>query len=335
VSTIAAVTMRWRSAADHDVMPAGQMHRTRAPVAACEDWGMRMGDDQSQLSPDTEPSVEQEEADVDAAAKAAVESLNLNLGDEEGIVLELQQVNQAVDQDQLQEELDDFLFGLQPLQDPRMIQQDPNPELDDLRQAVQRNIADSSLEERTYNVNRWSVVVAGLSTFGVLASGAFAGYVALRSANNSHGPVVPSGVNIPLITSLLQQWADLPDSDFWNAVAAYIQANETGGRALTLADQYQFLTYVMDLWPLTQPFEWSGSDATTARDYFLAQYADAGNDTAAMYTAVAGYTYQGQPLPRAVAATVLQWAIAQLIVDLGAGSSHARLSPAGAGGSPR
>lgn len=290
-----------------------------------------MGDDQSQLSPDTEPSVEEEESDIDAAAKAAVESLNLNGEDEQEVALELQRVSQSVDQNQLQQELDDFLFGLQPLQDPRMIQQDPDPELDASRRAVQGNIAESSLEERAYNVNRWSVVVAGLSAFGALATGAFTAYVALRSANNSDGPVVPSGVNTPLITSLIQQWEDLDDSDFWNAVAAYIRANETGGKALTLADQYQFLTYVMDLWPLTQPFEWSGSDATAARDYFLAQYADAGNDTAAMYSAVAGYTYQGQALPRAVAATVLQWAIAKLIVDLGTATSHARLSPTGRG----
>jgi hypothetical protein len=283
-----------------------------------------MADDPNQLS--DVPAESQDEV-ADEMSKAAAEALRQApeelIDSQQAVVQELKATIAEVDGDELQQAINSFLFGADPPVQPRLIIEDPDPILEMDRAQVQKGIAQSTLEQREYNVSRWALVTAGVSSVGVVLSAAFAAYAALRSPDNSQGPVVPAG---PDVTALLNGWDGLPDSQFWDAVGAYIEANKNNSQELTLADQYQFLTYVMDLWPLTEPFTWSGSDAVTARDFFLAQYADNGNDTGTMYLAVPTYMYQKAALPRAVAAQVLQWAVASLIVAAGPNSSHAQLS---------
>ncbi|HYP97968.1 MAG TPA: hypothetical protein VER96_04790 [Polyangiaceae bacterium] len=200
-----------------------------------------------------------------------------------------------------------------------MVTTDPPAELIDPRNQVQQSIGqDSTLAQQTYSLNRWTAGFIALGSFGGIASAAAAIYAVLRSQNNATGPVVPPGTNTPLISSLLAQWTDLSEQNFWAALSTYVDVYAGTETALSLTDQYQFMTYVIDLWPLTTFWEWEGSDALAARDFFLAQYATSGNDTSAMYRAVPGYTYQGDPMPRAVAATIMQYALAKLIVTTSA-----------------
>jgi hypothetical protein len=215
---------------------------------------------------------------------------------------------------QAQQVIQDLIFAANPLQDPRNVGE--ASQLRNLRAQVQSGISNSSTDDRAYSLNRWNTLIAGMGMFAGLASAAFTGYMALRSQNNSTGPTVPAGVNTPLINKLMAQWTSLDDTDFWNALASYVESNTTSGTELTLADQYQFMTYVMDLWPLTTPWIWQqGSDQIAARDFFVAKYADNDNSTAAMYQAVTTYQCEGNALPRSVAAQVLQWALAQIIVN--------------------
>ena len=230
--------------------------------------------------------------------------------DQNAIRTQLAVVEGSVSAGQVAQATEMHLFGADII-DPRLITTDIPPDLQEAARQVQSTVQQSATNERSYNLNRWNVIIGGIGAFATTISGVFGIYAAMRQ--NCHcGPKQPAGVDTETISALINQWGALPDDSFWQMLAAYIDANKGRSTELTLGDQYQFMTYVIDLWPLAVPWNWSGSDLMAACDAFVSAYVSGGNDTAAMYRAVPGYTYQGSPLPRSVAATVLRFALAQL-----------------------
>ncbi len=105
-----------------------------------------------------------------------------------------------------------------------------------------------------------------------------------------------------------------PDSTFWSAMSSYVAAE----KPVSVYEQLLWMNYTTDLAVglMTAPFFWNNGNDKVA----LIQSATSSiqsNGLAATYAAAAGWTYNGQPIPRAVTASILTLAISGLITDMG------------------
>jgi hypothetical protein len=212
---------------------------------------------------------------------------------------------------QVSEALQTFLFG-QNISDPRLVTNGAIPDLLSALDRVQTTIRDSSIDQRGYNVSRVNTLFAGVAAFSTIISTIFGVYAAMRG-NSQSGPKQPSSVDTETIDALVREWSSYPNDKFWGAIATYIDANKDKNIGLTLGDQVQMMTYIIDLFPLVDPWIWSDADLKAAITYLVYAYTSAGNDSAAMYRAIPAYTFNGNSLPRSVAATVARFAIATIV----------------------
>jgi hypothetical protein len=166
--------------------------------------------------------------------------------------------------------------------------------------------ANASTEARNYNLSRWLVVatvVSALPGVGAVL------YEAIRNAVHKE----PDKLGLTdeeqqKVAALAAAWTSLPDDDYWRSLAAYVDDPDN---KLTVYDQLLFMNYTVDLSP-TGTWIWdSGDDVISRADELYDEYLDSGT-FGAMYRHASGMTYHDRPIPRAVTADLLRYALTRV-----------------------
>lgn len=115
-------------------------------------------------------------------------------------------------------------------------------------------------------------------------------------------------------SQLYTQWREQPESDFWKTMAAYPQADPKA----TLMDHIYFCQFIKVIAPSRDLWMWEkGADQLAIINDLVNLYHQAEEPSVAIfYNAIAQQTYQGQTLPRDVAADLVELAIAQILKNL-------------------
>lgn len=113
---------------------------------------------------------------------------------------------------------------------------------------------------------------------------------------------------------LYTKWCERSETEFWTSMAAYPEADPDA----TLNDHLYFCQYIKILADSSDLFMWEkGDDQLAIINQLVDAYQQSQNNSiASLYRGIATYQYQGQPLPRNVAAEVLELAIVKLLMDL-------------------
>ena len=154
------------------------------------------------------------------------------------------------------------------------------------RDILNKNVSWLTPEQRFYTRAGFFI---SIFAFAVAASSAVYQYI--HNAANS----VPNDPANEQIDAIVQAWFNLSDSQFWSLVAAYVQKQQP-----SVTTQLLMCQDIIQLSPPpTQPWVWSDSDRMAIVNELVAA---AQGDISAIYTKVSTETYQGQPLPRGIAA---------------------------------
>ncbi|SEG63484.1 hypothetical protein SAMN05444920_103600 [Nonomuraea solani] len=188
-------------------------------------------------------------------------------------------------------------------------------DLHDKLAALSMKFAEQETPRKQYNLARFLAMFSVISSIGAVATLIYNG---LRNAqlDKPMPPEIPPDT-AARIRALVKQWNNETDPYYWQSLADYTELSAKHGTPLTLADQLLFMDYTIGLFPGGQPFLWnSGDDLVGFVDQLVAVYRKAGNSTPAMYRHVPDLRYRDQPLPRAVAAGLLRYALTQILVLL-------------------
>lgn len=175
-----------------------------------------------------------------------------------------------------------------------------------------KKIAQAPTAEKTFNLQRFMAAV-GLVALAATITNIL--YTAIHNAqNNQPAPAPLPADTAAQIRELVRQWNAEPDSGYWEDLATYVTL-PSQSPPLTLADQILFMSYTADLSPAHETWIWqTGTDITT----LVTQLVDAYNgaqSTASMYRFAATLTYNGNPIPRGVMATLLRYALTQILIN--------------------
>lgn len=167
--------------------------------------------------------------------------------------------------------------------------QNPGPGAQ-LEQMV-RDILNKNAEWLTPEQRFYARAAFFISIFSVAIAASSAVYQYIHNAANG----VPNDPPNEQIDAIVQAWFNLSDSQFWSMVAAYVQKQQP-----SVTTQLLMCQDIIQLSPPpTQPWVWSDSDRMAIVNELVAA---AQGDISAIYTKVSTETYQGQPLPRGIAA---------------------------------
>jgi hypothetical protein len=182
---------------------------------------------------------------------------------------------------------------------------------------VMNNIANDPTARQQWNTQRFIAIFAGLS--GVAATVAVVYQIikdALAGKDDSDVPIPDEAKK--KVRDLVKKWWAQADEDYWKAMAV---AADNPDLSLTIADQILFMNYTINLSPIV-PWIWqSSADLVSVVNQCETAYATAGSKTSAMYLLAPAlkdpHPNPPQPtiLPRAVAATVLRYALTNILID--------------------
>ncbi|MEV4110634.1 hypothetical protein [Nonomuraea sp. NPDC049695] len=188
-------------------------------------------------------------------------------------------------------------------------------DLRDKLAALSLKFAEQETPRKQYNLARFLAVFSIVSSLGAVSTLIYNG---LRNAqlDKPMPPEIPPDT-AARIRALVKQWGNETDPYYWRSLADYTELSAKHGTPLTLADQLLFMDYTIGLFPGGQPFLWdSGDDLVSFVDQLVTVYQKAGNSPPAMYKHVPDLRYRDQPLPRAVAAGLLRYALTRILVLL-------------------
>jgi hypothetical protein len=168
-----------------------------------------------------------------------------------------------------------------------------------------------------------------LSRFALIAGGlvleeaqAAVGTTLMRRATQNKGDadILVSQALKDATHTFVQHWRSEPDAAYW---ARFAKATELGvpinGTRVdyTIADHVMFMNCTIDLAPMQELWSWDEPADLVQNVLTLKSFYDASPNTlAGLYAHVLDATYQGRPMPRAVAAQQLQCALALIAHDL-------------------
>jgi hypothetical protein len=196
----------------------------------------------------------------------------------------------------------------------------PDDLQDNLDQAVERIRAQPD-ERAQWNTQRYIAIFSGI--------GGIAGMVSLiyeivhnattgdDDKHHSDDNPLPDEVK-DKVRKLVREWWSRSDTEYWGDLA---DAADNPKLALTIQDQILFMNYTIDLSPTTTWIWRTSDDIVAVVNQLLTAYANAGSKTSAMYTLVPTITYldtssnQEVALPRPVAASVLRYALSNILID--------------------
>jgi hypothetical protein len=174
-------------------------------------------------------------------------------------------------------------------------------------------LAEATDASRSLNLQRFLLFNGFLST-SVAAAALIYTVVHALQAQQPAPAVVPADTTTA-IRDLVRQWNAEPDARYWSDLAGYV-GTPSRLPQLTLADQILFMSYTIDLSPASQVWVWDkASDIDPLVTMLVDEYNAKGN-TAAMYLLAPTLKYKGASIPRGVTATLLRWALSQILIVL-------------------
>jgi hypothetical protein len=178
---------------------------------------------------------------------------------------------------------------------------------DTLTRTLDNVAAKADAPSRQFNVTRFLAGVFGMAVV-VAAAVVLLEYLTRSSQGQPTDdlPPVPEETQ-QQIQDLVTQWKAQTDAQYWESLAVYVEKHPG---ALTGADQILFLNYTIQLSPPAIPFIWDTQADKVSVVEGLIKTSPNGAALPAMYRALPGLTYQGSPIPRAVAADCARLAIA-------------------------
>ncbi len=199
---------------------------------------------------------------------------------------------------------------------------------------VSEKLKNASVAKKQYNVSRF-LLFAGFLAPTIAAAALI--YTAIHAAQTDHSNSNPPPSPLPpdtteKIKELVRLWNTEGDEKYWEDLATYVDL-PTQNPPLTLADQVLFMNYTIDLAPGGEAWIWDSAADVTALVKQLVSAYNSRQRTSDMYRLVSTLRYRQAPLPRAVAAVLLRYALAQLIIVLDP-KAPASLSGVGLHGEP-
>ena len=186
----------------------------------------------------------------------------------------------------------------------------PSADLDKKDEALKQ--ASQKLGETDQKASEWTTSSYLVATVGVVAIGigvfSLIQYLFRKSLNKSTDdiPALNSDVKA-VLDKLLSDWRTMSDKDYWERLANYV---ETHANTLSLGDQLVFMNLTVMLGGYSNGFLWdSAQDESSYADRLVNVY-QTQNSSPVMIREAAKMTYNGQPIPRVVAAQLLRLALA-------------------------
>ena len=206
----------------------------------------------------------------------------------------------------------------EPVRPENTVVADPNPDprldrLEKLLADTMTRLDKTPRADKDSNTRRYLARFLGIAIIGAITATAV-GLICEFLSRKAHDEPTDDLQHIPpetqqQISDLVNKWKAETDEKYWEDLAQYVESNKP-----TAADQILFCNYTIQFCPSPDPWFWdSGADEIEIVDALEKLY-DEGDpkSTTVLYRNITKQTYQGEPLPRDVAASVLRLALAQI-----------------------
>ena len=199
---------------------------------------------------------------------------------------------------------------------------------DDPRQFIEAAFSrnrdqDPGRAQRNGNVCRWIALSLGI----VLAAGVFSFVLVELMARRADDQPTSDIKLFPdneakdsetktMVFDHHDNWMKQPNDEFWLTTMSPVTAMAipASGKPPTLGDQLLYLNYIKTLSGSQDPFVWASGQDFMDKVTELSGLFDINrpNHYVPIYERLATLNYQGQPLPRSVAAELMQYALAEI-----------------------